>query len=970
MTDESLFIAALDQPPPDRAAFLDTACGGDVSLRERVERLLAGHDKATGILDHSAAPPDPDETIDRVVPTTESAGSVLAGRYKLLEEVGAGGMGTVWVAEQSKPVRRKVAVKLIKAGMDSKTVLARFEAERQALAVMDHPNIAKVLDGGTTDTGRPFFVMEYVKGVPITDYCDAARLSVADRLALFVPVCQAVQHAHQKGIVHRDLKPSNILVCLYDGQPVPKVIDFGLAKALHQPLTDLTLHTAHGQMLGTPLYMSPEQAEFNNLDVDTRADVYALGVILYELLTGTTPLERNQLRRAAWDEMLRLIREEEPPRPSARLSSSGSLPSVAAQRQLEPARLTKLIRGELDWIVMKCLEKDRGRRYDTANGLAQDVQRYLVDEPVEACPPTAAYRLRKMARKYRKVLVTLGAFAVLLLTAAVVSVGLASWAIHERNHADQQKRVAEEQKQVAEVNFRRAVEAVDQMLTRVGTKKLAHVPQMEPIRVELLQDALRFYRQFLAERADDPAMQLETANAHNRVAFILLELGQHDESGESYRQALTLLDKLSADSPDDPELTHIRAGIYGQLGVLHVGLHQYPQAMKAYRQAETLWEGLERRQPGDRKARLGMAQACSNLIIVYRQKGELDEAVATFLKCRAILDDLLVAEPASMECLECLALSHQAAAVVYTAKDKDDLAEEAHQKALDLFRQLLRDEPDSVKFQRNVAQTSSNLASFYTQSNQHKKADRLYKQSVDAYEALFRDHPKVTMFAIELAGSFLNMGMHIRSSRSAEESLKWYDKAIATVEPVLEANPKYATARQTLFNALYGRTLAYGMMGGRDEDVAKDRKRLVEISEGQVHIKMRLIRTSILARLGEHARAAAEIETLMAEGDRQGQDLYVFSVDLCFCSAAAGKDERLPAAERERLADEYGGRAVVLMRRFAETGYLNDPNRRAHVKNHNNFAPIHARDDFKTLFAELELNPWKTKVLPAPKVKK
>ena len=326
MNEESLFAAALERATEaERQAFLEGACAGDVALLRRVELLLAAHEK---IHRHprpvGQAARWTEVTASRAArcPRGEHAGTVVAGRYKLLEQIGEGGMGTVWVAEQTQPVRRKVALKLIKAGMDSKTVLARFEAERQALALMDHPNIAKVLDGGTTESGRPFFVMEYVKGVPFTRYCDDARLSIAQRLALFVPVCQAVQHAHTKGIIHRDLKPSNILVCLYDGEPVPKVIDFGLAKAMHQPLTEHTLHTAHGVMMGTPLYMSPEQAEFNNLDVDTRTDIYALGVILYELLTGTTPLERQRFQEAAWHEMLRLIKEEEPPRPSARLSGS------------------------------------------------------------------------------------------------------------------------------------------------------------------------------------------------------------------------------------------------------------------------------------------------------------------------------------------------------------------------------------------------------------------------------------------------------------------------------------------------------------------------------------------------------------------------------------------------------------------------------------------------------------------------
>lgn len=424
MTEESLFAAALDRSSSDRILFLQEACGDDVDLLRRMQALLAAHEKAIGILERPAGPTGArGATLGYTTaeaPEGERTGAVIADRYKLLEQIGEGGMGTVWVAEQTQPVRRKVALKLIRPGMDSKTVLSRFDAERQALALMDHPNIAKVLDGGTTETGRPFFVMEYVKGVPITEYSDNARLSIAQRLELFVPVCQAVQHAHLKGIIHRDLKPSNILVCLYDGQPVPKVIDFGLAKATQQPLTDRTLHTAHGMMLGTPLYMSPEQAEFNNLDVDMRTDVYALGVILYELLTGTTPLESQRFKEAAWHEMLRLIKEEEPPPPSIRLSGSGSLQSLAAQRQMEPVRLPKLVRGELDWIVMKCLEKDRARRYETAHGLARDVQRYLSGDSVEACPPSLAYRLRKFALRNRPVLTMAAMLAFLMLAGLIV----------------------------------------------------------------------------------------------------------------------------------------------------------------------------------------------------------------------------------------------------------------------------------------------------------------------------------------------------------------------------------------------------------------------------------------------------------------------------------------------------------------------------------------------------------------------
>jgi serine/threonine protein kinase len=450
---QAVFLAAVEaKDPAERAAIVNSQCTGDDELRARVEALLRAHDQSgelpdVGTLDFAGKP-----QVSVAGPVAAASGKIIADRYRLLEEIGEGGMGTVWVAEQLQPVRRRVALKLIKPGMDSRQVLARFEAERQALAVMDHPNIAKVLDGGVTEQGSPFFAMEYVKGVPITQFCDEARITVEGRLALFVQVCQAVQHAHQKGIVHRDLKPSNILVCLYDGHPVPKVIDFGLAKAINQPLTENTLYTAHGMMVGTPLYMSPEQAEFNNLDVDTRTDIYSLGVILYELLTGTTPLDRQRFKAAAWQEIVRLIKEEEPSKPSTKLSGSGSLPSVAAQRNLEPAQLTRLVRGDLDWIVMKALEKERSRRYETANGLARDLQRYLADEVVEARPTSTTYRLRKFFRR-NKGLVRAVAAVFLLLVAGIVGT---SWGMLR---AERARREAESARLAEAAERQRAVEA-------------------------------------------------------------------------------------------------------------------------------------------------------------------------------------------------------------------------------------------------------------------------------------------------------------------------------------------------------------------------------------------------------------------------------------------------------------------------------------------------------------------------------
>jgi serine/threonine protein kinase/Tfp pilus assembly protein PilF len=432
---DSIFAHAIEiESPADRAVFLEDACGAEGELRQEVEELVRNHFRAGDFMERPAA-----ALAATVVQAMAERPGTVIGPYKLMEQLGEGGMGLVFVAEQERPVRRKVALKVIKPGMDTRQVVARFEAERQALALMDHPNIARVLDGGETESGRPYFVMELVKGVPVTEYCDQQQLSIRERLALFVDVCAAVQHAHQKGVIHRDLKPSNVLVVPHDGRPVVKVIDFGVAKAVGQRLTDKTVYTHFAQMIGTPLYMAPEQAGESGLDVDTRSDIYTLGVLLYELLTGTTPFDKDRLKAAGYDEMRRIIREEEPPRPSTRISTVGQLATtLSMQRKSDPKKLRQLLRGELDWIVMKALEKDRNRRYETASAFAADVQRYLADEPVQACPPSAWYRFRKFAQrnKARLGIVALAAASLALLGAA----GL--WWAQQRATAGDEARAA------------------------------------------------------------------------------------------------------------------------------------------------------------------------------------------------------------------------------------------------------------------------------------------------------------------------------------------------------------------------------------------------------------------------------------------------------------------------------------------------------------------------------------------------
>jgi serine/threonine protein kinase/tetratricopeptide (TPR) repeat protein len=498
MNERALFEAALHKKDPEqRLAYLNEACGADQTLRHHIEGLLKAHEMLGSFL--VTPPRAPASTMDG--PTIEHPGTVI-GPYKLMEKIGEGGMGLVFVAEQQQPVRRKVALKVIKPGMDTRQVIARFEAERQALALMDHPNIAKVLDAGTT-SDRPYFVMELVKGVPITEYCDQTQLTTRERLELFLPVCHAVQHAHQKGIIHRDIKPTNVLVTLHDGTPVPKIIDFGIAKAMGHQLTDKTIYTNYTQLVGTPLYMSPEQAALSGLDVDTRSDIYSLGVLQYELLTGTTPFNKERLRTAGYDEMRRIIREEDPPRPSTRISTLtksspdaahaetgiGSAPTtiatIATQRKSDPKRLSQLFRGELDWIVMKALEKDRNRRYETATAFAADVQHYLADEPVQACPPSAFYRFRKFVRRNKASLAVVASVLAMSLALA----GAEIWFGHQK--AVQETRIE-----------RAATAALSQVETFLeeGDKQTEH-PERWQATAQQAQSALEKAEELLATGA-------------------------------------------------------------------------------------------------------------------------------------------------------------------------------------------------------------------------------------------------------------------------------------------------------------------------------------------------------------------------------------------------------------------------------------------------------------------------------------
>ena len=558
------------------------------------------------------------------------------GPYKLLEKIGEGGMGVVYAAEQTQPVRRIVALKIIKPGMDTHEVVARFEAERQALALMDHPNIAQVFDGGATDAGRPYFVMELVHGTPITEFCDQQKLTTRERLALFVTLCHGVQHAHQKGVIHRDIKPGNLLVTVHDAIPMPKIIDFGVAKAMGQQLTDKTLHTGLSQLVGTPLYMSPEQAGHRSVDIDTRSDVYSLGVVLYEILTGTTPFERAALQSADPDEVRRIIREVDPPRPSARVSTlqAEALSTVAERHQIEPRKLSQQLRGELDWIVMKALEKDRTRRYESASAMAADIVRYLNDEPVHACPPSAWYRLQKQARRHRVAVVTSGLVALALVAGVVASI----WQAVRATHAEQRTAAA---LVTSKERLQFARQAVDEMYTEVAEKWLAQEAEMTPLQKRFLERALAFYQRLATEQGADPSFRFEAAKSQQRVGEIEQKLGHHPEAEAAFRRAITRFEQLACESYDQAKCNQGLAKARDSLGRLLLYTGQPSNAEREIQLALALRKALVDQFPSETEYWIDLAQSHCALGNVQVTAGQLSEAEKAYRASIAIYESLL-----------------------------------------------------------------------------------------------------------------------------------------------------------------------------------------------------------------------------------------------------------------------------------------------------------------------------------------
>lgn len=865
MKEREIFIEAAQlNDPIEQSAFLRRTCGHDDALHRQVLDLLAAHSRAQRFLESppsglalAVAAADAMEARS----LTEGPGTKI-GCYKLLQQIGEGGFGVVYMAEQEKPVVRKVALKIIKPGMDTKEVISRFESERQALALMDHPNIAKVLDAGTTESGRPYFVMELVKGIPLTKFCDDNHLPPEERLELFIQVCHAIQHAHQKGIIHRDLKPSNIMVTLHDGRPVPKVIDFGVAKATSQKLTERTLFTAYGQVIGTPAYMSPEQAEMSGLDIDTRSDVYSLGVLLYELLTGTTPFEPNRLREAGFAEMQRIIREEDPPRPSTRVSTlqGAALTTLSHQRGIDERRLRQVFRGELDWIVMKSLDKDRERRYESVASLARDIRRYLSDEPVQACSPSAIYRFRKFARRNKTMLVMGSFVAAALVAGTVVSTWQAIRAEsslvevqRQQNLAEANYRQAEVQRALAEANFKdaerqrrlaessynQARRAVDELFVHFGDDVILNQPEFQPLRAELLQSALRYYQEFIETWKDEPAKQAEIAASYRKVADLTQQIGALPEAAAAYQQALSLQQKL-ADAEGDSKRRAELAATVMMLGRSQQSAGNCAEAVQSYEQALAIYRALAEKDPKEARYQSGIAVTFDNLGWLYSERRQFQEAVNYHEQAVAIHEQVVKDQPDNAGFKFRLAGSYNNLGNRLRPLGRFEEAVAIHKKRLVLLRELVEQRGAQALYEQEIGGTLNCIGDDYrmnrSQPGWFEQAIAAYAEARVIQERLLREYPTSISAQSNLANTLLNSGQVYRLHKDYDEALKMLDEGIVRLEQLMGTSPEDANNLSAL-GAAYaekGRALValkrYDAAVEHYEKAVASHKRLVRLA--------------------------------------------------------------------------------------------------------------------------------------------